>query len=174
MSFMAVYALESGKVALGDGIATNAGYGAFLEWAEGLDGYPSLAALAEEGAADPEALAADLTRLLDEHRPHHRPAPAEGEEDGPAHRTPGQKHEPPPHVLHVARKLLEAVHEKPEGAAAVGVTDGSDGSDEEEGGEQPDLARAVNALEKRDEQQEQVLNETTDRLKGLMGRLGLN
>jgi hypothetical protein len=107
MGYFVVYCPEDDDADITDGdeVASNSGYAAFLAWAESQgDAYPALAALAQEGAAEPAALEEDLARALRE--------------------KPGR---PASDVLGVAKRLLAAARERPEGTAAVGVTDGTAG-----------------------------------------------
>jgi hypothetical protein len=160
MGYFVVYCPQDAAADItgGDHVASNAGYDDFLRWAETLDGLPALAALAEEGAADADALEADLARAL-------QPGDQEG----------GLPGAPSPQVKGVAERLLAAVRERPEGTAAVGVTDGTAGEEEEEGsGEQLDLARAVEALARRDQQQDRALGETATKLAGALKRFGID
>jgi hypothetical protein len=99
---------------LGDEIASNSGYGAFIEWAAELgDDYAELAALAENGVIDnPESLGAveaQLARALRQ-RPDR----------------------PTPDVLGVAKRLLAALQQRPKGTAAMSITDGTAGEGDED------------------------------------------
>ncbi len=116
MGYFVSFAVEgSSEPVDADQIATNTGYVAFLEWAQDLPerDYPQLCYLgwyAETGTRGRIVqLASDLTRAVKE--------------------KPG---EPPEPVLGVARALLAVVRDRPEGAVALVVTDGSEGGDDEE------------------------------------------
>jgi hypothetical protein len=154
MGYFAVYcpADDAGEITGGDHVASNAGYDEFLRWAETLSGFPALAALAEEGAADPAALEADLSRAL---------------------QPDDQADEPSAFVKGVAARLLATVRERPEGTAAVAVTDGTAGDDEEEEGDAR-LAHAVKRLTERGRQQDKALDDAAIRLIDLTERLGLD
>ena len=112
MGYFVVYCPEDDDADLvgGDQVASNSGYAAFVEWAAELrDGYVELAELADKGVLgspeELEALEAQLARAL-------RAKPDR----------------PSPDVRGVARRLLAALRERPEGTAAMAVTDGTAGA----------------------------------------------
>jgi hypothetical protein len=106
-------------------MASMRGWVAFSDWLAGLgDGFPLLAELAEEGQvydadespAAVEVLEGELARALAE--------------------RPGS---PTRDVLDVGRQLLEALRQRPGGAAVVIITDGQGVDDDEEDQEGDDL-----------------------------------
>jgi hypothetical protein len=87
----------------GDLAASNSGWGAWSEWASGLDAdaFPTVVGLAEDGFADLGALEDELKRL--------------------AKKPPGS---PDADIRGVTARLVEILGEKPDGAIGVVCSDG--------------------------------------------------
>lgn len=89
----------------GDDLCSNAGWAAFAQWAAGLKDAPALSALAEKGT-----VGADSFAQLERELKHNLDAS-------------------PPDVAHVGKLLLAELHNAPDGAAALTITDGVEGEE---------------------------------------------
>jgi len=103
-----------------DDIATNSGWAAFQDWAAELSeaDYPELWYLGEYGEVY-DAEGDEQGRALDR---------LESDLELAIHARPDN---PTEDVLHVARRLLAIVQGRPDGAAAMVVTDGTNEEDDE-------------------------------------------
>lgn len=114
MSWFVTYAFADREdIVDGDEIASGMGWAAFAQWAMGLGkDYPELVYLAHYGENHPQAALATLEKEL-----------ASALVDSPGN--------PSDDVLHVGTRLLAELRERPRGADALVVTDGTSGDEDE-------------------------------------------